>query len=125
VFIVQFDSEHCPRQNGMHHSFDFDMCFFHNAILQRPVPKVDGTRQTSRKQGAEGWTLAGGGSSVLRFPAFVVGPGSVAVSAPATKIIAPATTATLFALAGDVDTQCTAAQFFAVEGVDGFLGLFR
>ena len=32
VFVVQFDPEHGPRQNGMDDTFDFNGRFFHKAI---------------------------------------------------------------------------------------------
>jgi len=31
VLVVEFDSEHCSRQNRVHYSLDFDWCFFHKA----------------------------------------------------------------------------------------------
>jgi hypothetical protein len=56
-------------------------------------------------------------------------PGLITVSptAPvsATAVTAPVAAAgTLLTLSGDVDVESAAAQFFAIQGVDGFLSLF-
>ena len=67
-----------------------------------------------------------GNNGRRRFLSSHVVLGSVAVLPTATTVSALTGTAagTFFALSGDVDIQCTAAQFFAIECVKGFLGLF-
>ncbi len=39
VFVVQFDAEHGPGQNGVHYAFDFDVLFFHVILMLMPGSK--------------------------------------------------------------------------------------
>ena len=63
-------------------------------------------------------------SLTISVTAAVSAPAASAVPTPATATTAT-TAGTLFARPGDVDVQGTSAQFLPVQGVDGFLRLFR
>ena len=39
VFVVEFDAEHGPGQDGMDHTFDFNGRFFHKAVLAVSVSR--------------------------------------------------------------------------------------
>jgi hypothetical protein len=57
VLIVQLDSEHRPRQNRMHHPFDFDMLFFHKMLLVMagPIRRSPLADQPEREASEKSW----------------------------------------------------------------------
>jgi len=136
VFIVQFDAEHSPRQNGMDDTFDGDRHFFHKAVRggqgraigDTPKPASNSSRHqaaappgTNRRAEKRDSLFPVSRGVALRLCA-----GLVTVSPTATSVSAPATaTGAFFPLTSDVDVQRTATQVLAVQTINGLLGFFR
>jgi len=133
MFVVELHPKHRSREHGLNAPFYFNMFFFHACTLPTGSAGEGDIPETGRKgrsqikrRGPDGPDPAK--TRIGTLVTVATAASTTAAAAAATIPTAAATAAasrSFFTRPSDVDREGAPAQLFAVEGVNGLLGLLR